>query len=298
MQDSLSVVSFLGFREPFGSLSHLSAAIAALAGWILLLRRGHGNFIRLFSLSVFSFSLIFLFSMSGVYHIFDEGGLPRAVFQRLDHAAIWILITGTFTPIHTLLFRGKWRWGFLAFIWTVAIIGLILEIVFFQNFPEWLSLTCYLTLGWMGVLTGWKYSRHYGFHGARLLVLGGLSYSAGGVLEFLRWPILIPQVVGPHELFHLFVIGGAFFHWYFVYERAGYPVISKLIVHVVERPGPFYVAKIKGDRHQTSATNLADLKKNLQKLVEEQFPLYVRPEEMILEMHKEDVIPLNPISNL
>jgi len=293
---ALTVVSHFGLREPFGSGSHLLAAVIAIIGWVLLLRRGHGNKVRLFSLSVFSFSMFFLFLMSGLYHIFDEGQLARAVFRRLDHAGIWVLITGTFTPIHTLLFRGVWRWGFLASIWTVAVTGLVLEVVFFEDFPEWLSLTCYLTLGWMGILTGWQYAKHYGLHGAKLLVYGGLSYSIGGILEFLRWPILVPDIIGPHELFHVFVMGGSFFHWYFIYERAGYPIINKIIVEVIERPGPIFYAKIEGERHQISAPTLAELKSNLKKLVDEWFPLPVRPKEIILRMHKEEVIALDHMS--
>ena len=93
---------------------------------------------RLAALSLYSFALIFLFSMSGVYHLLAQAGDARAVLQRLDHAAIWVLIAGTFTPIHVILFRGPWRWLILTTVWVIGLLGLIFEAIFFTSFPQWL----------------------------------------------------------------------------------------------------------------------------------------------------------------
>ncbi len=294
MQDPASFVPIPipGFSEPLSSWTHLCAAFIAFLGWIILLRKGRGNKLRIFTLSVFSFSMVFLFSMSGVYHLLEPGGLAREVFRRLDHAGIWVLIVGSFTPIHTLLFRGIWRWGFLFFIWTIAITGMVLEVIFFDNFPEWLSLTCYLSLGWMGVLTGIKYSKQYGHHGAKLLVLGGITYSIGGLLEYLRWPVLVPGVIGPHELFHFFVMGGCFCHYLFIYDRAGYPVINQIIVDVIERPGPQFWAKMRGENLFFRASSLHEIKNKIHVKVVQLFPSTVRPNEIILKLKKEDLISL------
>ncbi|MDH5731356.1 MAG: hemolysin III family protein [Gammaproteobacteria bacterium] len=149
----MNILSIPGFSEPMSSLTHLLAAVLALVGGYFLLRRGHGNSLRVFSLLLYTFALIFLFSMSGVYHLLDPEGGPRQVLQRLDHAAIWLLIAGTFTPIHMILFRGAWRWGVLLLVWFIAITGLILEIIFFKQIAEWLSLSFYLGLGWIGIAT-------------------------------------------------------------------------------------------------------------------------------------------------
>ena len=102
-------IPFIGFSDPISSWSHLLAAPVAFLGGYFLFKRGRGNKVRLFALGLYTFSLIFLFSMSGVYHLLDRGGAARSVLQRLDYAGIWILIAGTFTPIHTILFRKAWR---------------------------------------------------------------------------------------------------------------------------------------------------------------------------------------------
>jgi channel protein (hemolysin III family) len=101
----MNPIPFLGFTDPVSSWSHLLAAVAFFIGAFLLCHRGRGNAARVTSLIVFSLSLVFLFSMSGVFHLLERGGTARAVLQRLDHAGIWVLIAGTFTPIHTILFR-------------------------------------------------------------------------------------------------------------------------------------------------------------------------------------------------
>ncbi|RME16373.1 MAG: DNA-binding protein, partial [Bdellovibrio sp.] len=158
----MQVISIPGFSEPVSSLTHLLAAIAAFLGAIFLLRKGRGNKLRLLALGIYSFSLVFLFSMSGVYHLLDPKGAPRMVFQRLDHAGIWVLIAGTFTPLHVIAMRGFWRWGVVLSVWTLAITGLTLEVVFFQTIPEWLILLFFLGFGWVGFLTAYKLRKIYG----------------------------------------------------------------------------------------------------------------------------------------
>jgi Zn-dependent membrane protease YugP len=90
-----------------------------------LVKKGAGNRLRVASLLIFSISLILLLLASGIYHAF-EPGLGKQIFRRLDYACIYLLIAGTGTPIHVILFRGWWRWGMLVFIWSFAVIGLIL----------------------------------------------------------------------------------------------------------------------------------------------------------------------------
>ena len=99
------IYAIAGFTEPFSSMTHLLAAFVFLIISIFLIRRGRGNCARMIFLSVFSFACFFQFSMSGVYHLLDAGS-ARDILQRLDHAAIFILIAGSFTSIHGILFTG------------------------------------------------------------------------------------------------------------------------------------------------------------------------------------------------
>ncbi len=202
-----------GFAEPISSLTHLlSAGVFAVVG-VFLLRRGRGDAARLFVLGVFVVCCVFLLSMSGVYHLLDSRGAAHRVLQRLDHAAIFAVIAGSFTPIHWILFTGWGRWGVLLLIWSLAITGITLKAIFFESIPEAVGLASYLGLGWIGLASGLALGRRYGFGLIRPLVYSGLSYTAGGLLEFLRWPVLIPGVLGPHEFLHIGVIAGIGFHF-------------------------------------------------------------------------------------
>ena len=208
-----AIYSIPGFSEPFSSMSHLLAAgLFALTGLFLVLR-SRGSHGRLYSIGIFVFSVVFLLSMSGVFHLLEPGGEPRSILRRLDHAAIFTLIAGTFTPIHVLLFSGWRRWSVLAVVWIFAIAGLTVKTIYFNELPEWVGLMLYLLMGWIGALSAVLI---FHLHGGRYLVpliAGAVAYTVGAVLDFLRLPTLIDGVVGPHELFHVFVIFGISFHW-------------------------------------------------------------------------------------
>ncbi len=212
-----------GFAEPFSSLSHLLGAgvFAILA--CFLLRRGRGHRLRVALLGVYVFCCVLLLTLSGVYHLLALGGAARAVLARLDHGAIFLLIAGSFTPAHGLLFSGWGRWGMLALIWAAAIAGITLKSIFFADMAEWLSLLFYLALGWLGVLSGIALGRRYGYRFIRPLVWGGVAYTVGAAVDFLRWPVLVPGVIGPHEAFHVAVLAGIGLHWRFVWEIASSP---------------------------------------------------------------------------
>ncbi len=212
-----------GFSHPVSSLTHLlGAGVFAVLG-VFLLRRGRGNIARILSLGVFAFTCVFLLSMSGVYHLLTPGGLGHNVLQRLDHAAIFALIAGSFTPLHVTLFRGLWRWGVLLLIWALAATGITLKVIFFSAIPEWLSLALYLGMGWIGLASGIALGRRHGFAFIKPLLFSGLSYTLGGLLEFLRWPVIVPGVLGPHELFHGAVLAGIGFHWRFLWVTLDHP---------------------------------------------------------------------------
>jgi channel protein (hemolysin III family) len=211
-----------GFAEPVSSWTHLAAAGVFFFLSISLLRRGGtsaGHFISLF---IFGFSCVFLLSMSGVYHLLPKTGAGSLVLERLDHAAIFVLIAGTITAVHTIFFSGIWRWGIIAAVWAVVATSITLKTIFFSAIPELLGLIVYLTLGWLGVISAIALWRKYGFSFIRPLVFGGLAYTFGSLFEFLRQPVLIEGVVGPHELFHVAVLVGISFHWWFVYRSLKY----------------------------------------------------------------------------
>jgi channel protein (hemolysin III family) len=209
------IVAIAGFSEPVSSLTHLigAGAFAVLGG--MLIARGRGNALRVVALVVYAVGVVFALAMSGVFHLLEPDGTPRAVLQRLDHSGIFFLIAATYTPIHVIQFRGFMRWGVLGLVWACAITGIVFKAVFFDRIPEWVGLLLYLGLGWVGIVSLLSLRRRHGWPPLGPLVWGALAYTAGAALEFSRWPVPLPGIVGPHELFHLFVLAGV--SWHFVY---------------------------------------------------------------------------------
>lgn len=155
--------------------------------------------------------------------MFPEWGYVRPIMKRLDVAAIFVLIAGTCTPLYAVLFHGLARWLLLLSIWSIAITGLTLRIIFFDSIPPWFGLAVFLAMGWMGAAAAVVIWRRYGFAYLHKLVAGGVAYTLGAIGLGLKWPTLIPDVVGPHEVWHLAVLTGIAYHWAFIWQVAGGP---------------------------------------------------------------------------
>lgn len=152
--------------------------------------------------------------------MFEPGYVTRAVMIRLDVAAIFLLIAGTFTPVHALLFRGWKRWAILIPLWVIAITGITLRSIFFDSLPLVWGTAIFLLMGWIGLYSTLLLYKEYGRSTALPLIIGGICYTIGAVGDLANWPIIIPMVWGPHATFHLFVIAGLSFHWYLISQIA------------------------------------------------------------------------------
>lgn len=218
----LRILEIPGFSEPFSSISHLLAAgIFLTLGAILVFRHRHSS-LRLIGLVIFGTAVVFTLAMSGVFHLLTPGSVSRNVLQRLDHAAIFFLIAASFTPLHLLLFKGIARWGILLLVWTCAITGLTLKTIYFNDIPEWLGLSFYLSLGWVGAVSAILLYRTRGYQFIKPLLYGSLAYTLGALIDFIQTPSLVVGVLGPHELFHVGILFGVGFHWAFVARAAEY----------------------------------------------------------------------------
>ena len=210
--------------EPVSSLTHLGGAVVSVLASVFLLHRGRGEARRMVALVVFVGSCVLLFTLSGLYHLAQPGTAARTILQRLDHAAIFILIAGTFTPPHAILFRGRLRVISLVVIWCGALLGVLVKVLWFEEIPHWLGLLMYLGMGWTAVVSSlvlwWKHGWSAMLPFVRPVYLGAMAYSVGGVLEALRWPHLASWL-GPHEFFHVLVLMGAACYWRFIHMIAG-----------------------------------------------------------------------------
>ena len=210
-----------GFYEPFNAISHLLATMLfVFLGWKLL-RKGGGSRTSLTFLAIYSTACVFMLSMSTVFHMMVRGGTASRVMERLDHGAVFVLIAGTFTAVHGIIFRGWFRWVPLVIVWCVTAGCITLKTVFFESLPEWVGLSLYLGLSWGIAFSVILIIRRYGFRYLAPLLYGGIAYSIGAVLEYMRWWVVIPGVVHAHEIWHIMVLAGALLHWRFVWKVAG-----------------------------------------------------------------------------
>jgi len=218
------IIPIPGFSHPVSSIVHLLGAGLFFALTPVLLHRARGNTGRLITLSIFSFACIFMLLISGVYHLLSPYGVPHRIFQRIDHAAIFVVIAATFTPLEWILFPGLRRWVMIILVWVLAIAGIIVKLIFFETLSQWVGLGMYLGLGWIGVISGFSVWRKYGIPLLMPLLMGGVAYTFGAILDVVRfrWTEIIPGVIGPHELLHFAVLAGMGFHWWFLYRALEY----------------------------------------------------------------------------
>ena len=215
----IDVAPWCGLREPFSSLSHLlGAAVFAGLGYHLI-RRGRGDWVRTASLSVLVAASVELLITSGIYHMYEPGPV-RKVMLRLDVASVFLLIAGSMTPVHAILFKGRSRQVGLVLVWTVAITGIIWRVLFCQDTPGPEGIAFFLLFGWGSATTAVVLWRRFGWTFIRPAVFSGLAYTAGAIGLVLNRPILVPGIIGPHEVWHIAVLTALGLQWRFVYQFA------------------------------------------------------------------------------
>jgi hemolysin III len=186
---------------------HAGAAFAALVLTVALCARSHTDPPRLLSMLIFGLSMVELYAVSAVYHIGRWSPTAWRRLRALDHANIFILIAGTYTPLCFNLLSGWLRPAILALIWALAAAGVALTTLTLRT-PRWLSTALYVGMGWVALLALPAFARALGWGAIALLLLGGGLYTAGAVVYARRWPNPFPRVFGFHEVFHLLVIAG------------------------------------------------------------------------------------------
>lgn len=199
-------------REPVNGLTHLGAAIAAAVGLVILIYIARHSTVKLISLSVYGLSLALMFTASAVYHLVRAGPRIMLFLRKLDHSSIYLLIAGTYTPICLHYFTGTWRWAPLVIIWSLAIIGITVKL-FVIRAPRWVTAGIYLVMGWLAVVAAREVLASIPTSVLAWLLLGGLFFTGGAVIYILKKPDPLPGVFGFHEIWHIFVILGAFSHF-------------------------------------------------------------------------------------
>jgi hemolysin III len=197
-------------EEIANTISHgIGLLFAVVATPILVMAAmRYGSAWNTVGVSVFAASMMALYFSSTLYHAIKHGRAKR-VFRMLDHSAIFLLIAGTYTPFTLGVLRGPWGWTLFGLVWALAIIGLTTKAVFGHRFP-WLSVTLYLTMGWLIVIAAPQVLHRVPLSGLAWIIAGGIAYT-GGVGFYAAH-----RVRYAHFAWHLFVIVGTVCHFFAV----------------------------------------------------------------------------------
>ena len=196
-------------EEIANSISHGIGIGLAVAGVTLLVTFGaiYGNAWHIVSFAVFGLSMITLYLASTLFHGVKKLRL-KAKLNKFDHAAIYILIAGSYTPLSLISLRGWVGWSIFGLIWTLAIAGIVFKIWFYAPRFRKLSAWLYVAMGWLVILAIVPIIKAVPNTSLWFFLAGGLSYT-GGVIFYL-----IRTVPFFHLVFHLFILGGSVCHFF------------------------------------------------------------------------------------
>jgi hemolysin III len=197
--------------------SHLTGAVASLAGYVILLLNSGGSVTKIVLSSIYSLCALFLFTCSSIYHGQRAEQDDLNPWRRLDHIAIFFMIAGTYTPICFIYLDGYWRWGTIGAQWLFVILGLIFKL-FYVHGPRWLAASLYVLMGSMVVIPLGQLLTVMPFNSILLIFAGGILYIVGAVIWATKKPSPFPGIFGFHEIFHLLVIVGAILHYFVIFK--------------------------------------------------------------------------------
>lgn len=205
-------------NELVSGLTHLAGGGLSIVGLVLLIHRAlpRGVAWQVGAFAVFGASLILLYFASALYHLMPLASKAKHVMRRIDHAMIFVLIAGTYTPVCVVALTGTWRWGLLTVVWMLALAGVVAKALWLR-LPGWASALMYLGLGWLSVVAWPALSAAIPSGGLVWLALGGGFYTVG--VAFYALEKVLPPIrwFGLHEVFHLFVLAGSFSHFWLMW---------------------------------------------------------------------------------
>lgn len=207
-QSSTDNTPLLPIKPLLRGWSHAIAAVAALMITILLCWLSRNDGPRLISMLIFGLSMIELYTMSALYHILPWSVAKKRMMRAIDHANIFVLIAGTYTPLCFNILSGWIRPAILIAIWSLAVLGISLSL-FTLKAPRWLTAALYVCMGWVVILALPAFLVVIPWQAIATLLLGGVLYTIGAVVYASKKPNPFPRVWGFHEIFHLFVIAGS-----------------------------------------------------------------------------------------
>ena len=189
--------------ERFNGISHLIGTLLAITGLVVLVTMAarEGDPWKVVSFSLYGATLVALYLISTLYHSFR--GRAKAVLQKCDHSAIYLLIAGSYTPFALVTLRGAWGWSLFGVSWGLAVFGIIQELTLGRR-TRLLSMILYVVMGWLVLVALPPLIESLPSGGLFWLALGGILYSVG-----IYWFLNDEKIRHGHGIWHLFVLGGS-----------------------------------------------------------------------------------------
>lgn len=209
---SLKKPQYSQSEEFANSLTHGIGMILGIVGLILLLIRTNdhqADTLTITSMAIYGSSIIVLFLASTLYHAIPHPKAKRWL-KTFDHCAIYLLIAGSYTPFLLVSLRTPLAIGLMIVIWSIALIGIIMKVGFIHRFKH-LSLTSYLTMGWLSLIVIYELAITLDIGGLTLLAVGGLIYTLGVIFYVAK------RIPFNHAIWHGFVLAGCVCHFFAIY---------------------------------------------------------------------------------
>lgn len=210
-------------KEPGNTITHLIGAVLSVVGliYMIYLAIKNQNGFYLAGGLIFGISLIALYSASTIYHWIPGSERLSGILRKIDHAMIYVLIAGTYTPICLITLKGFVGTALLIGVWTLAVTGIVVKLLW-MSAPRWLYTGFYLFLGWLAVFFIYPIYKAMPVAGFICLVTGGVMYTVGSIIYAKKSEALRLARLGFHEIFHLFILAGSAFH---------FVMVSRFVMH-------------------------------------------------------------------
>lgn len=206
-------------REPMNAFTHFIGIVLSIIGLVFLVVKSaqiSASAQTITAVTIFGVSLILLYTASTVYHSIIAKPPVIAFLRKLDHSMIYVLIAGTYIPFCLISLKGTIGWVLFAIITGLALLGVSFKLIWFHS-PRWLSTLLYVLMGWIVILFSGSLAPEIGLQGMFLLILGGILYTVGAVIYWLKPSFLSFRYFGFHEIFHIFILLGSISHYLCIY---------------------------------------------------------------------------------
>jgi hemolysin III len=191
-------------------------AFAGLLALVIKASAVTGSAVAIMSVIIFGVSMILLYAASATYHMVVADDRVIAFLRRIDHSMIFVLIAGTYAPFCLISLSGTTGWILFTVISLIALAGVTFKLVWFHS-PRWLSTSLYVAMGWIVVFFSADLAPIIGAGGMTFLILGGIVYTIGALIYWLKPKFMTFKHFGYHEIFHIFILFGSLFHFFSIY---------------------------------------------------------------------------------